>query len=58
MQTVLDRLALLACALFVDLVLAYIVFHPMIAVYLQLGMVMAALAWRFGGFGTEAVAHS
>jgi hypothetical protein len=50
-----DRLTLVACALFVDLALAWIVFHPIVAVYAQLGMVAAALAWRFGVPQSDAV---
>ena len=45
----LDRLALVACAVIVFLVLGWVVLHPLIAVFLQLAMVSIALAWRFGG---------
>ena len=46
---VLDRLALLACASSMAIVLAWIVFHPIIAVFLQIAMVLGALVWRFVG---------
>ena len=45
----LDRLALVACALIVALVLVWVVFNPIVAVFRQLAMVVIALAWRFGG---------
>ena len=47
-MNLLDRLALVACAVMVALVLGWIVFHPLVAVFLQLAMVVIALAWRFG----------
>jgi hypothetical protein len=49
----LDRLALVACAVLVFLVLGWVVLHPLLAVFLQLAMVLIALAWRFGGHHQE-----
>jgi hypothetical protein len=47
-EGVLDGLALIACALFVILVLAWIVLHPFVAVFLQASFLLTALGWRFG----------
>ena len=45
----LDRIALLASASSIAIALAWIVFHPIIAVFLQIAMVLGALVWRFVG---------
>jgi Flp pilus assembly protein TadB len=54
----LDRLALVGCAFLVFLALAWIVLHPLVALFLQLVMVLLALAWRFGTNRQEADVHS
>lgn len=54
----LDRLALVGCAFLLFLVLVWIVFHPLIAVLLQLAMVLLALAWRFGSNQRESDVYS
>ena len=54
----LDRLALVGCALLVFLVLLWIVFHPLVAVFLQVTMVLLALVWRFGINHQEADGYS
>jgi hypothetical protein len=51
LAALLDRVTLLACASGVVLILAWIVLHPMIAVFLQAGMFLTALVWRLAGFG-------
>ena len=42
----------------VALVLGWIVFNPLVAVFLQLAMVLIALAWRFGENHEEADLYS
>lgn len=54
----LDRLALVACALLLVLILGWIAFHPLVAVFLQLTMVLIALASRFGGIHLDAGVYS
>jgi len=42
-----DRLALVLCALGIDVALAWIVFHPAAAAVLQISLVAIVVVWRF-----------
>ena len=42
-----DRLALLLCALIMDAILAWMVFHPVAVGVLQITLVVIAVIWRF-----------